>query len=56
MSRINEANLPADIQLFPELKDGLVSGGSPLVNGGSSHLSTKVVTVCALRGKAEFSN
>ena len=37
----------ANIQLHPELKDGLVSGGSP-------HLSTKGVTVCAQCGKAEF--
>jgi hypothetical protein len=38
----------ADIQLFPELRDGLVSDGSP-------YLSTKVVTVCTQCGKAEFS-
>lgn len=38
----------ADIQLFPELKDGPVKGGSP-------HLSTKKVTVCAQCGTAEFS-
>ena len=38
----------ADILLFPELKDGLVTGSSP-------HLSKKVVIVCALCGTAEFS-
>lgn len=38
----------ADMQFHPELKEGLVSGGSP-------HLSTKEVTVCARCGKAEFS-
>jgi hypothetical protein len=35
------------IQLFPELKDGLVSGGAP-------HLSAKEVTVCTECGNAEF--
>jgi hypothetical protein len=37
----------ADIQLFPELKDGLL-------DGVSHHLSTKEVTVCAQCGRAEF--
>jgi hypothetical protein len=38
----------ANIQLFPELKDGLV-------NGGSHHLSTKEVCVCTQCSRAEFS-
>jgi hypothetical protein len=38
----------ANIQLFPDLKDGVVSGGS-------LPRSTKVVIVCAQCGTAEFS-
>lgn len=37
----------ANIQLFPALKDGLVSADS-------HHLSTKEVAVCAQCGRAEF--
>jgi hypothetical protein len=37
----------ANIQLFLERKDGLM-------NGGSHHLSTKEVAVCAQCGTAEF--
>jgi len=37
----------ANIQLFPEEKDGMVTGGSP-------HLSTKQVMVCSQCGTAEF--
>ncbi len=37
----------SNIQLYPELKDGLVSGGSP-------NLSTKEITVCTECGNAEF--